>query len=188
MMREHAIQHRTTKRYLAVAPSAQSTGIHEVIAPVNAARFTDRQHADRELDALGEFKGAYVVVNLRAQLARTPRILTKDTASIVDLATAWNAVEAAQTDVNNAARLRETPEVITLDRAALAWRNTNAAPGSAASAALWRDVREKQLALNTSAGACAWCADEITVLDATLAYYAMLGGDPARAPGEGGNA
>ena len=58
------IQHRTSKRFLAPLPSPESTGVHEVLAPVNAAHYASRELAERERDLLAEFKDTYEVVEV----------------------------------------------------------------------------------------------------------------------------
>lgn len=182
-----AIQHRTSKRYLAVNPSVESVGSHEVVAAINAARYEDWDSARTAWKALGEFKGAYVVVNLEAQLARAPRpTLDGDNASVFDRAQAWTAVEAAQEMLNAAARLRETPEALAYDRAMDAWTDGAALVGSIESAAGWERVRDCQLALNVSVNGLPQFADENAALHLALSTYIKIGGASSRAPGCGG--
>jgi len=64
MMRRIVIQHRTSKRFLAPLPSPESTGIHEVKEPVNAAHYVTEELAEGDRALLGEFKDAYAVVTV----------------------------------------------------------------------------------------------------------------------------
>lgn len=56
------LQHRTSRRYLAASPSAESTGLHEVTEYRNAAHHTDTAAAECARAALGEFADTYAVV------------------------------------------------------------------------------------------------------------------------------
>lgn len=129
---------------------------------------------------------------------RKPRVVTARNSTLLDRACAWGVVEMAQGALNDAAR--NVPalaaEHTTYRSAMTVYVSCGASSAEEIRLGLmnfgavceradrWREVQRAQLALNKTARTIN--LPEIERLDAAIDYYIEIGGNPRRAPGDGG--
>lgn len=130
----------------------------------------------------------------KAREPRPERVVTVDSATVVDRASAWAAVEVAQRLVNElmlshlsmGAAVPKLPSCLAFVRAQSAYHRLPS--GSPLKAAAWREVRAAQVLVNHDAkqSTNATVAERVRELEACLVHYVQIGGAEDRLPGDGG--
>lgn len=162
------IRHRTSRRWYSKAGG-------ETPFETLAKDFGTDEQAEDFRATLGEFKDAWKVEALG--------VVRDGEGTVIQRATAWNTVEAAQAHLNAGAERYLAGAVETLTTARTLYF---ASKGPNAHTETWQHVAVAQAGLNKAARDVPELATLVANLDGAVDEYVRIGGSDQRKPGIGG--